>query len=570
MAASINAVIGKLIPLSLLATAHYGSGLHQPDSLLTTPAAALIGHPLTSPNDALMAQLMHHPASLSFDTHRRQAVSVMSSTLDPQIKLSIPTNAIGNKLRAAVEMANLQATVISSTPLMAKGAQSSGQFKWLLSSGQQQFSIIAKSPLVAGSQIELKLAEQNPAVLLVRVIEEKQPPQRPPGNPETTQLSAPKLSHSAGNIIAPVKTHTGEGIARLISATDKHDPAAARHIIRQGLREALPQQQPVRQLVLLLQQVTQQIPRQQAPELIQRLEQLQRQFPNAEQMQHPAPVKQAIENSGVFLESKLVRFAMAKLSAALSAVPKPSAEPNVLSTGRELQSDVKLSSHALIELINKLTAVKQTAQTSTSNASAELNNPVDESLLVYTNKPTISANKAHSLQSSSDNNLDIMLRQLSRQLLATIARTQLNQLESVANRQSNSADNQGPVNSWVTEIPIVHGRQVDNLVLRIDQYSPEESNKQQEQTKKLWTVMLAFDLHTLGKMNVQLKILDQSVSATVWSAHEQTHTQVQRHINMLTNNLQKIGVTVKHVECQLGLPPEHKCPLYQQLVDVRT
>ena len=82
--------------------------------------------------------------------------------------------------------------------------------------------------------------------------------------------------------------------------------------------------------------------------------------------------------------------------------------------------------------------------------------------------------------------------------------------------------------------------------------------------------MLAFDLHNLGKMNVQLKVVEKSVSAVVWSQLENTHREVKQQVKSLSQSLEKVGVNVKHVDCQLGLPPKNNLPIYQQLVDVRT
>ena len=133
-----------------------------------------------------------------------------------------------------------------------------------------------------------------------------------------------------------------------------------------------------------------------------------------------------------------------------------------------------------------------------------------------------------------------MLRQLSGQLLASLARTQLNQLETLATRQQNTPDNQGPINSWTLEIPIIHGKNIDNLDVRIDQHLvDEEQDGSNKNGQDLWTIMLAFDLHKLGKMNVQLKVIDMSVSATVWSQLENTHLEVKREINGLKLNLEK-------------------------------
>ena len=113
--------------------------------------------------------------------------------------------------------------------------------------------------------------------------------------------------------------------------------------------------------------------------------------------------------------------------------------------------------------------------------------------------------KPSSTGSSNDRNVDVLLRQLSGQLFANLARTQLNQLETLATRQQNTPENLDPINSWTLEIRIIYGENIDNLDARIDQHLiDEEHNGSNKSGQNLWPTMLAFDQHKIGKMNAQL------------------------------------------------------------------
>ena len=325
---------------------------------------------------------------------------------------------------------------------------------------------------------------------------------------------------------------------------------------------------------------------------MQDLNTLLKQFPTPQQIQQPRLLQQAINNNGIFFEAKL-----AQTPPVVQATKSPTVNNQVTAnytaatahTSRlgntsalpPINQDIKAQLQRLIPQLEKATTStssnpssthSQPPTTGTAQTGEESKQP-----LTYT-QPLLPALKLDTaaaptnIQASNEQNLDILLRQLSSQLLSTLARTQLNQLESLAARQQNSPDNQGPINSWTMEMPILHGKNIDNLELRIDQYliEDEEENNKNSEGKKLWTVMLNFDLHSLGKMNVQLKIVEQSVSAIVWSQLENTHREVKQQVQSLTESLEKVGVKVKQVDCQLGLPPKNNLPIYKQLVDIRT
>jgi Flagellar hook-length control protein FliK len=532
--------------------------------------------------NALLVELMPRLATAPSAVGAHNLVSIMASPLDALTTQPLPLSILGTQLSAAVKSGIVEAIVLSSTPLSPE--QNTGsQHKIVLSDGKQQFELIAKAPVPAGTELQIKIADKSAATVLLKVINEQSVRHLPSSGGAIIQNSTPREINTA-----PHQTSTEAKTAINNTPLITNRPTTAtQQVIQQSVREALPQQQPLRQLVVLLQNLLQQQAVQQqstlqksvqqsiqqqsaqqqtpqhSPDLNQRISHLLKQFPTAEQMQQPQPAKMAIENSGVFLESKLTRMALNKQTSPIndSARATPSSE---------IKSDIKAAIQTLSQWIQKTPTAQPAATPQATSNTHRTDNMLDSDLLVYSAKPAVTQNNHAESSSKSEQNLDILLRQLGRQLMASIARTQINQLESLAARQNNNIDNQGPVNSWVTEIPILNGKDVDNLKIRIDQDPAEQSNERDEPIKKLWTVMLSFDLHLLGKMNVQLKVVEQSVSATVWSSQAETHSKVKKYIYELTHNLKKVGVAVKKVECQLGLPPEQKSSLLKQLVDIRT
>jgi hypothetical protein len=531
-----------------------------------------------------------------------QLARIITETLDlaPDKLRSLPLDALINQLVPLKQLSGLsqtltakvlEAVVLSSTPLAKPAGQTQQQYRVVLNGvDKQQYEITSKSLLDAGTRIQLKLNNNDTAVLL-KILE----------RPTTTKTGQPQST-------VPASTLTGNTKPAIPNQSAVTSPRLPMEILAEGVRQNLPQQQPLKSLLPLLQQLTSLPEGTLSKPLNDRVQTLLKHLATPEQLQQPQTLKQTLRNSGVFLESKLAYAAQSKNTEALLKSPA-------------LQNDIKTQMQQLSQQINqtqqKSTISAQPAAsntTATTQTSLQSQTSKENITLTATSKPTtVSSAAASSITSSAplpktdfqttqtpasdleknipgfnpatastpgqntgpqvqtanrEAGLDVILQQLGKQLLASLARTQLNQLESLAYRAANVPDNQGPTNSWVLEIPIVHGQHVDNLELRIDQ---EELGEQQEDKKqKQWTVMLAFDLHALGKMSVQLKIVSQSVEATVWSQMQKTHHEVQQHIESLQGNLEKIGVKVERVSCFHGLPAKDAPQIHQQLVDLHT
>ncbi|MFT7130691.1 MAG: hypothetical protein ACI89U_002818 [Gammaproteobacteria bacterium] len=525
----------------------------------------------------------------------------------------------------------------------ANNSQNRQLFQLTVSNGKQNYLLSSNTPLTTGTQIQIKMTETG---LVIVLKENSGKPQNTKKTTISSSVSGDSNTKTATNSIAAQNRSQTSTQRSQIDNTNLHNqesqrntgrtslpsnnalptPAAnsrtessalnssithssinrpegstqtvptkmfipvgmenstlkTQQVIDQGIRQTLPQQQGLKLLVPLLQQLTKSTHSQAMPsDVSTKIKQLLTEIPTANHLQKPLNLKSAMQNSGIFLEAKLhdkpTNMHLSKATQNNVAVNKDvkSLIQQLLIKVSENTPGTTTPSPGPASLArqtpNAITSASVTAATPTLTPSIELDElelpaPIDGKPSILTSH---SANT--SVATPGVDNIDIALRLLSRQLLASIARIQLNQLESLSPRKINSTENQGPVNSWFLEIPIINGRHIDNVEMRIDQ---EEHNKNEEKEEKdtqtMWTVMLSFDLHALGKMNVQLKVLNKSVSATIWSQLENTHKEAKQHIEFLYKGLEKVGVTVNQIDCKLGTPPKNPATLYRQLVDIRT
>lgn len=576
---------------------------------------------MASPIDLLNSQLLPVQShSLRLEQAATAAVlsaTVISSKLTAAVPLSNTLTAKQPDKKPSVGIKNLLPNNTLQSNALAgskQGKTSSDQlFQILLSTIKGNFIVSSKVPLSPGTAITVKMTEQG-LVLTVKPESDQNNPTKallpeqsikPPAGRNTQTRSE---QYSASNTI---KNSRLQSTYLSQQPTVENKTPQTQEIIDNGIRQALPIQQSVRLLVPLLQQLSlsqgslhnNNDTRQLTKSAAATLKFLLQQIPTSNTIQNPQNLKSAIKNSGIFMEAKLAQANGNNYSS------------SVKTANGTINTDIKALSQKLLDIINKTSmnkvqigksadgstpvsktetllsnttttdATQGAGKTSsitrpsvlsstsiTINTSVPLSDEQAELAIPLQSKEVLDQNNLTQLAArAAQKNIDITLRQLGRQLLASLAKTQLNQLESLSSRAINNPDNQGSNNSWTLEIPIINGKHIDNLELRIDQQQESSEDQQEEKNEeKLWTVMLDFDLHALGKMSVQLKIVANSVSAIIWSQLEITHKEVKQHLNFLHQSLEKIGIKVQQVKCELGLPPKTQGPLQRQLVDVRT
>ncbi len=565
----------------------------------------------------LAAQYTKTAENISVTAHQ-----TMVTTVDSLINQQVPIKQVtartadksgGSNLLTAAKAGVLDAIVLSNSPLL-KSSTGEPQVQVKVQVNQQQFELSTKVPIPVGTKVQLSITKNNLAVIIKTLV----PPQSTPVNPQATSNIATQTTqtrnttsaaqHSSSQLLPSNATTNREAVPKPLISTSNQQPSKTeitqaptpqkntnavdnnlqnrqqviiQNTAEQAIRQSLPQQQPIKLLLPLLYQLQQSSIKELPKPLLDNIARLVAHFPTAERIVQPAELQRAIKNNGTLFEAKLANFQNKPSKAQLSQTPIAQVQASqkqrlgdmATQTGKSnaIQNDFKAITQ---QLISQLQSLKNEASASaTSNATNS--SSIDSETVTYAgldkklpltpppgNQTTDSASK--------EQNLDIILRQLSRQLLASLARTQLNQLESISNRIQSSPEPNAPVNSWQLEIPITSGNHVDNLELRIEQETQGDSQQDENNTQKAWKVVLNFDLHKLGKLHVQLNVIEKTVSATVWSQQEGTHQIVKQHADELRSNFEKIGVTVKKVDCQIGQPPKQTLPIYKKLVDVRT
>lgn len=360
-------------------------------------------------------------------------------------------------------------------------------------------------------------------------------------------------------------------------------------LLADALRTLLPHKETPQELLAALPKL-QQLPLKQREQLLppsvqQALKTLADQLRSPQQLTNPKLLPMVLKNSGVQFENKLA----ASLPVA-TAQHQP--EKNILNTqanNRLINQDFK---GALLHLLNRVTqevaatppqilaaaTSANTANPATPPQSDALKNLLSPALFnIPQSIPGMLQLVQHIVARPqadlSDKVLHTQLLLLLHQhTLHSLAKIQLQQLHTI-NHQQAQVDNPQPTQSWVFEIPVRQGLDVHPLEIRIDQeWFDEERNSNDNRDKKTkqWTVMLSFDLPSLGGFYAQLTVIDDAVSAKLWAEHTATLTQAQEKLDGLRQQLQAQGVEVKQLQCVSGSPPSRSISLNYALVDITT
>lgn len=270
-------------------------------------------------------------------------------------------------------------------------------------------------------------------------------------------------------------------------------------------------------------------------------------MPDAPQLSTSKGVAQALENSGILLESKLLG-----------------------GQGHALPNDLKANLLRLItQLLPNLPSGTPLATASTaSSVLAQAMPALARDLLG-------SIGKASSRQQALNFPLPSRLLQamegeadleaLLKLAAAAISRLQTHQLSSLA--QSQVGPDGNLLTTWQLELPMRNQQELVPLQVKIQR---DESNKPGKQEKKevLWKVELAFDLDPLGPLQVQAQLAHGRLSSQLWAERSSTVNLIDAELDNLRQRLNSAGVQVGDISCSQGTPPRGpRTNLEQRWVD---
>ena len=165
---------------------------------------------------------------------------------------------------------------------------------------------------------------------------------------------------------------------------------------------------------------------------------------------------------------------------------------------------------------------------------------------------------------------DAALLRTLQNLLGQIEREQIQQMQNSEGNQtsatSQQANPQAPQQQWLPLL-VLHQQQLQLIEFIIDK---EEVENAQGDKKLHWFINLHFELPVLGKMSIEIAMLDNECSTTFWSESRTALSQISQHIQPLRERLTEQGILVNDIQSRYGTLAKRKVNIEQRLVDITT
>ncbi|AVE07939.1 flagellar hook-length control protein FliK [Pseudomonas palleroniana] len=164
------------------------------------------------------------------------------------------------------------------------------------------------------------------------------------------------------------------------------------------------------------------------------------------------------------------------------------------------------------------------------------------------------------------------LENLLRLAAAAISRLQSHQLSSL--EQTGTTADGRLQTTWQLEIPLRTLQDIVPLQVKFQREEPTPDKEQTERKDKkdpkqmLWRVELAFDMEPLGPLQVQAQLSQGKLSSQLWASRPFTASLIESHLGSLRERLVTSGLNVGDLDCHLGTPPRGpRTGLEQRWVD---
>jgi hypothetical protein len=269
-------------------------------------------------------------------------------------------------------------------------------------------------------------------------------------------------------------------------------------------------------------------------------------LPDAKQLGSADGLAKAMEQSGVFLEAKLLGGQAQQLPQDLKA--------NLLRLVAQLLPS--LPGGTPLPAASSGSALAQALPAFVRNALGTLG---QAGLRQQAMSFPLPARLLQSMDEEAD------LETLLKLAAAAVSRLQTHQLSSLAQSQVTPEGNL--LTTWQLELPMRNQQEVVPLQVKL-QREESASGGKKEQKETLWRIELAFDLDPLGPLQVQAQLLRGSLSSQLWAERADTAQLIDQELDNLRQRLLGAGLEVGELSCCQGMPPQGpKTHLEQRWVD---
>ena len=276
--------------------------------------------------------------------------------------------------------------------------------------------------------------------------------------------------------------------------------------------------------------------------LLDTVRQVVQEIPTSKSISSGDGLKQAIQQSGLFMEARLAQILQTHQPTGNTLTP------NTL---------IDFKGGLLSLLMSLFTLIKQMPGSSTTTTPSPVNTQTAPPPMPHT---ALHAQASVSPTLTQQMNLQQMLFELLRSVEGSLARLQLSQLIS-------STPEEDGRRSWVLELPIQTDDNFDLIQLRID----KQQKGQDKKKDTTWSVTLAFNLKGLGPIQTRISLVNESINTTFWAENNKTANLINEHLQTLRDQYAEVGLNIGILSAHSGQPP-HPTPtntnLPQILLDV--
>jgi len=358
-----------------------------------------------------------------------------------------------------------------------------------------------------------------------------------------------------------------------LSVKLKVDNSQRNSLILDKIRQLLPQQPPTAKTTLeglVNAQQKQALP---AP-VVKEVGQLLQHVLDKPAIVKPDAFRQAVQNSGVFLERQLLtnptssnndfKANLLRLITVLETVitkSNQSISSEAKVDTKTLPAQVQSALAVLTKMpqdLSKLPAQIQAALATTGKTPTQLLSlliasftgsaeptenakPQAETQSQLINKPLM-PNEKLQVQTRALATEVLVLRELLREVEGVHAKLQFNQLSMLKDPDSPSSPN-----VWLMDLPLKDKDRLDMLQLRMEQYL--RNNDEEEDT---WNVQLTLDTRNLGPLQATINMCGDDVKVMLCAEWPESAGLLEDNMDMLNTDLSKLGVNIHHLSCRCG------------------
>jgi hypothetical protein len=262
--------------------------------------------------------------------------------------------------------------------------------------------------------------------------------------------------------------------------------------------------------------------------LLDALKALMKALPNARQVSTPQGLRQALLNSGLFLEAKLAK--------------ELAGQPSTLS------GDIKTALLALRQVLLKDGVTTGPGELATDIKQQHLDvSPLPIRGAALHPQPRVPTCVSPQLS------LDKVIRVLTDQVDGVLARLQLVQIASISPRKDHPL-------AWLFELPICRDGKIDVLALNIEESREKESREKNRRSPsvehiKHWVATLAVDMEVLGPLQAKIIVYEQQVTVDLWAERPLAVELYNSTFDLLTESLKQVEMTPVRLACHQGKMP---------------